>query len=175
VISRYLSVPLLLIAAILQSTLMPDFQIQGGRADLIFTLILGWALLTDSNQGVLWALIGGVCQDLVNGLPLGLSAMALIGVVFGISRFISPLDRSNWLIPPVLAAIGTGAYHLALIGLYTLFGHTVPIVYSLLNITLPTIVMNAVLMLVVFRILGVLHGATAPKRVGALTIQRQNR
>jgi len=174
-IGRYFSLPLLLIAAILQSTLMPDFQIQSGRADLLFNLVLAWALLAGSNQGVIWALIGGVCRDLVDGLPLGLSAIALIVVVFSISRVVGPIDRSNWLLPSLLAAIGTGAYHLLLIGLYSLFGHSVPIAYSLLNVTLPTVVMNTLLMLVVFRVMGAFHGATTPKRVGSLGVQRQDR
>ena len=171
-ISRYLSLPLLLIAAILQSALLPDFQIRGGLPDLIFTLVLAWALLAGSDQGVLWGLIGGVCRDFVDGLPLGLSAMALITVVFVISRFTGALDRSNWLLPSLLAAIGTGAYHLLLIGLYALFGRSVPIGYSLVNVTLPTIAMNAVMMLFVFRVLGAFHGATTPKRVGSFGVQR---
>lgn len=168
-ISRYLSLPLLLLAAIVQSTLMPDFQVASGRADLIFTMALAWALLAGSDQGVLWALVGGVCRDFIDGLPLGLSAMALITVVFAISRFTGPLERGNWLLPPVLAAIGTGAYYLLLVGLYTLFGHAPPIAYSLLNVALPSVAMNAALMIVVYRLLAILHYALTPRRVSAFS------
>src|SRR5690348_8054477 len=165
-LTSYLSIPILLIAAILQSTLLPEFQILSGRADLIFTLTLAWTLLAGGNQGILWALVGGVCQDLITGMPLGTSALALIVVMFAINRIVRRIDRANWIVPLIVAALGTGAYHLLLLGLYALFGRPSPFGYSLLNVTLPTAGLNVILMLPVFRIMGMLYAATTPRRVG---------
>ncbi len=164
-LTSYLSVPILLIATILQSTLMPEFQILSGRADLIFTLVLAWTLLAGGDQGILWAFVGGLCQDLITGMPLGVSALALIVVMFVVSRIVRQIDRANWIVPLIVAALGTGAYHLLLIGLYALFGRPPLFSYSLLNVTLPTAGLNVVLMLLVFRLMGGLYRATTPRRV----------
>lgn len=164
-LTQYLSIPILLIAAIMQSTLMPEFQILSGRADLIFTITLAWTLLAGGEQGILWALVGGICQDLVTGMPLGLSALALVVVMFAVGRILRPLDRANWIVPLGVAAIGTGTYHLLLIVLYALFGRPTPLMYSLINVTLPTAGLNVVLMLPVFRLMGALYTASTPRRV----------
>ncbi len=163
--TRYLSVPILLAAAILQTTIMADFQIREGRADLVFTLILSWTMLAGTNEGLIWAFVGGVCQDWLTGIPLGVSALALATVAFGAGWALGKVDRGGWLIAPIAAVIGTAVYHLLLIMLYTVVGRSASPGYSLLNVTLPGAALNAVLIIPVFRVLSRLQRITTPRRV----------
>lgn len=164
-IGRYASLPLLLIAAILQTTLLPQLQIRGGQADLIFMLVLSWTLLAGVEEGIVWALVGGVAGDLLSGMPLGTSALALVIVMFGIGSAAGEVGRGNLIVPPLAAALGTGIYQALLIGLYTVLGRPVPIRYSLLNVTLPTLILDVILILPIFRLVGALYEAVRPRRV----------
>ncbi len=165
VLGRYLSLPILLITVILQTTVMPEFQIRSGRADLLFTIILSWTLLAGAEQGIVWALVGGVLQDLLTGVPLGTSALVLVVVMFAISSLVGQVGRSNILLPPLVAGAGTAIYHLILLVVYAVLGRGSPIGYSLLNVTLPTVLLNVILILPIFRAMGVLFEAIRPRRV----------
>lgn len=81
--SNYIGIPILLLAALLNSTLMAEFRIGGGAPDLVFLLVVSWALLGDVEEALTWAVIGGVMQDLLSVAPLGTSSLGLVIVAFG--------------------------------------------------------------------------------------------
>jgi len=164
-VTRYISLPILIIAAILQSTIIPEIRIGGGGPDLIVMLVVSWTLLAGIEEGTVWALIGGVVQDLLNGTPTGTSALALVALVFLITLALRPVSRKNLVVPPLVAAAGTALYHLMLIVMLTVVGHPVAISYSLPYVTLPTVLFNTVLMLPVFRVMGAVYESSRPRRV----------
>ncbi len=162
---RYLSLPILLIAAILQSTVVPEIRIGGGGPDLILMLVLSWTMLADVEEGIVWAMVGGIMQDLAAGLPTGTSALVMVIVAFLVNLVLGPIGRNNLIFPPIVIAIGTAAYHLLLMVILAVFGRGVTISYALTYITFPTVVFNVVLILPVFRVMGVVFEASRPHRV----------
>ncbi len=162
---RYLSLPVLLIAAVLQSTVVPEIRIGNGGPDLILMLVLAWTLLADIEEGLYWAVIGGIFQDLINGVPTGTSALALVVVAFGVNMVVGQVGRHNIPVPLLVAVAGTVAYQLLLAVLLTVLGHSVSIVYMLTHVTLPTGLFNVILMLPIFRLMGAVFGASRPRRV----------
>jgi rod shape-determining protein MreD len=164
-VGRYISLPILFIAAILQSTIVPEIRIGEGGPDLILMLVLSWMMLADLQEGLVWAVVGGILQDLVNGLPTGTSALALVAIAFLVNLVLGPVARSNLVIPPVVLAVGTVAYHVLLMALFAILGRPVPIGYTLIHVTLPTVVFNTVLILPVYRLMGAVYGASRPRRV----------
>jgi rod shape-determining protein MreD len=164
-VGRYISLPILFIAAILQSTIVPEIRIGEGGPDLILMLVLSWMMLADMREGIVWAMVGGILQDLVNGLPTGTSALALVVVASLVNLVVGPVARSNIVVPPVVIAVGTVLYHLLLIGLFAILGRPVPIGYTLIHATLPTVVFNTILTLPVSRLMGAVYGASRPRHV----------
>jgi len=164
-VGRYLSLPILVVAAILQSTVVPAIRIGGGGPDLILMAVLSWMLLADTQEGIVWAMVGGIVQDLISGIPTGTSALALVVVAFGVNLTLGSVARNNLILPPVVAVLGTVVYHLILIVLLSILGRNVAILYVLVYVTLPTMAYNFVLMLPVFRLLGIAFGASRPRRV----------
>lgn len=162
---RYLSLPILVIAAILQSTIVPAIRVGGGGPDLILMAVLCWMLLAGTEEGIVWAMVGGIVQDLISGIPTGTSALALVVVAFGVNLAFGTIARNNIIIPPIVAALGSIVYHLILIVLLSILGHNVAIAYVLMYVTLPTVVFNFVLMLAIFRLLGIAFNASRPRRV----------
>ena len=81
----FLSLPIMMLAAALQVTVMPQISFLGGRPDLVLLIIISWSLNSTLEQAVLWAFMGGICKDLLSAAPLGTSVIGLILIVFAIN------------------------------------------------------------------------------------------
>src|SRR5204862_1032889 len=69
-----IGLPMLIVAAVLQSTALSHVHFFGGTVDLILLMTLSWTLAGDWQGGVMWGFIGGLCLDLLSGGPLGASS-----------------------------------------------------------------------------------------------------
>ncbi len=95
------------LAAMLQATWIPMGIPDPGRPNLVFLAVATAAFLAPPEEGLGWALAGGVLLDLFSGGPIGLSALALMAVVplaHGLSR---PVFRGRLIMPALVAAVGT--------------------------------------------------------------------
>jgi rod shape-determining protein MreD len=163
--SNYIGIPILLVAALLNSTLMSEFRIGGGAPDLVFMLVVSWALLGDVEEALTWAVIGGVMQDLLSVAPLGTSSLGLVIVAFGADTIFGQIQRSNFIVPPVTAIGGTFVYHLTTVIILGVIGVSIPLGRGLTYVTLPTLFYNALLIIPVFRATGILYRWLHPHRV----------
>jgi rod shape-determining protein MreD len=83
---NYLGLPVLLIAAALQVSFMPQIRIFGGEPDLTFLIVLSWAVHARLEEGIVWAFVGGIARDLLTAAPTGTSVLGMLILVFGIER-----------------------------------------------------------------------------------------
>lgn len=131
--------------ALVQSVLLSRVDILGARPDLMFLVVLAWAVARSVDEGLVWGFIGGLIIDLRTGGPLGATALALVAVTFlagqpwgrGIG---SPVVRLL-----VLALVGGLIYHVILLIALAWTGHTVDWGFSLLRVAAPSAVLNTVL------------------------------
>jgi len=149
-VGRYLSLPILIIVVVLQSTLVPKIRVGGGGPDILLMVVLSWTMLAGLEEGLVWALVAGILQDLVSGLPTGTTALALV-VVAGLTSFIlGTVSPKNLVLPPVVLGIGTVLYELllgiilAVLGRLSVMGQLGDISYVLTYITLPTLLFNVI-------------------------------
>ncbi len=164
-VGRYIGLPFLLIAAILQSTIVPEIRVGDGGPDLLLLLVLSWTMLAGMEESIFWALAGGIFQDLLNGIPTGTSALALVILVFAVDAIVGEVERNNLVFPLVVAGGGTVAYHLLLVVLYTLVGRSVSLGQTLAYGTFPTLIFNVILILPLFRIAGAVFAGSRPHHV----------
>lgn len=162
---RYVGIPLLLVAALLNATVMVELRVGNGAPDLVLLLVVSWALLADVQEALFWAVVGGVMQDLFSVAPLGASALGLVVVAFAADAAFGDVRRTNMLVPPVVAVAGTVVYHLGLIVVLRLAGYAVPLGEALAYVTLPAMIYNGLLILPVFRAMGLLHTWLSPRQV----------
>lgn len=163
--TRYLGIPILLLAAVLNATLMVEFRVGNGAPDLVFLFVISWALLVSVQDALFWAVIGGVMQDMFSIAPLGTSALGLVVVAFLSDVLFGQISRRNVLIPPLVAAAGTVIYHLGILLALQMASINVPLGRGLSYVTLPTVVYNTLLILPVFRLVGQIHFWLTPRRV----------
>ncbi len=80
----FLSLPILMLAAALQVTVLPQISVLGGRPDLVLLLVAAWSLNSTLEEGVLWAFVGGICRDLLSAAPIGTSIVGMVVIIFAI-------------------------------------------------------------------------------------------
>jgi rod shape-determining protein MreD len=163
--ARYFGLPIVLIAAILDASVMPELRVFGGAPDLLFLVVISWALLADVGDAMLWAVFGGAIQDTMSIAPVGASALGLVIVAFAADALLGDVRRTNLLVPPLVMGVGTASYHLVLLIVLRLGGHAVPVGEGLLTVTLPTVIYHVLLSVPVFRLMGLAHDWLTPRRV----------
>lgn len=146
----YLVMPLLVVVAILQSTIVSHFQIWGVFLDLPLLVVIGWGLLRGSREGLIWGFVAGLALDLLSGAPFGAATFGLmaVGALSGLGQ--STVFRSQLLWPPVAVALATIAYDLLFLLVIWLSGRPVSWWGSLYYRVLPSAVLNLALTPVIF-------------------------
>ncbi len=169
----YLMLPVLFVAALLQSATLVRAQIGAVKPDLVLLLVIVGTLIYGGQRGVLWAFVGGVALDLFSAGPMGSSSLALIAAALVAGPGHRTLSRFNVLVPLAAAALGTLAYGLTYIlvlyaldftmALPFLQGYTfatsdilLPFLPTLQRVVLPSMVYNTLLMLLLLPILNLI-------------------
>lgn len=164
--ARYGGIPVLLLAALLNATVLAELRLANGGPDLVFLLVIAWALLVDLPDALIWAVIGGTMQDLFSVAPLGTSAVGLVLTVFVADTLFGRVARRNVILPPLAAVGGTLLYHLSTLVILRLTGSSsLAFDRALIYVTLPALIAHALLILPVFRAVGQVQHWLTPRRV----------
>ncbi|HLA45125.1 MAG TPA: rod shape-determining protein MreD, partial [Aggregatilineales bacterium] len=77
----YIGFPLLLLAAIIDASVLVQIRYLNGQPALLLMLVISWALLNDLPESLPWAVMGGIFADLLSVSLLGTSSLALVMAV----------------------------------------------------------------------------------------------
>jgi rod shape-determining protein MreD len=100
---------LLLLAVVLQLSVVGQIPILGGYADLVPLAVAGVAYYAGSVSGAATGFAAGVLLDLATGATMGASSLVLTAVGYGVGRFREVRDPAHGLLPiPVGAAATLG-------------------------------------------------------------------
>ena len=156
----YLTFLMLFVVTLLQSTVMSRITIVGVHPDLMLMVVTSWSLLRGTQEGMLWALSGGVSMDLLSGARFGLHSLALLIVSFATGFGERAIFRFEILTPVLVIPVATLGYQLALMGGLFLFGWPVAWETYATAVVLPSMLVNTICMPVVYLIVRVLHRHT---------------
>ena len=142
-----------------------EFQWAGGRPNPVLVAVLAWNLVRRDASGLLWAFVGGLVLDGMSGGPMGsillsLLMVSLIGNLIG-GRFWEP----HWQLALAYVVVGSIVYHLIYLLVLTISGWPMDWVDALTTITLPSAVLNLVLMIPVYPATRWLAARSAPAGV----------
>jgi rod shape-determining protein MreD len=146
--------------ALLQATVMPHIRVLGVHPDLVLMAVVAWSVLRGSQEGMVWALIGGVVMDLFSAAPFGISTLALliIGFVSGLGQ--ASFFRIDLLVPIVVIVPATLVYQLCIAGLLSLLTGASGWGTRFAQIILPSILVNSVGMTLVYALVRLVHQRT---------------
>lgn len=156
----YATILLLSAVAIVQTTAMPHLTIMGVKPDLILLMVISWSLLRGAQEGVIWALVGGMGLDLLSGDPFGTSTVALVALslLAGVGEL--SVFRTHLALPLIAALIATLAYDLFFLLLLYAEGRSIAWADSLIKVVLPSTLFNVLLAPFVYKALYWLHRKT---------------
>ncbi|MBI5671384.1 MAG: rod shape-determining protein MreD [Chloroflexi bacterium] len=146
----YISLPILALAAALQASIVPQFSILGGRPDLVFLLVISWALNAPLAQGVVWAFVGGIMQDLLSAAPTGTSVIGLVVIVFALDAFRQQVYRVGFVTIMWVVLAGTLLQQAIVTIVLLVSGFDVPIISNIGYVVLPTVFYNFLLVFPVY-------------------------
>jgi rod shape-determining protein MreD len=87
---------LALFAVVFQTTLVPAMPGSGAMLDLVFLLVVFFSLQRSTTLGIWMGFILGLVQDAAAGGPLGLNAVALLGVAYLVGLMRARLFKENF-------------------------------------------------------------------------------
>src|SRR5229473_422204 len=77
-----IAIPLLGLAVILQSTILSQFSLLAGYADLLLIMLGAWALQKGVTTGLQWAFLASIMVSIVSRMPWVVTLIGYGGVVF---------------------------------------------------------------------------------------------
>jgi rod shape-determining protein MreD len=141
---NYLGIPVLLLAAALQVSVIPQIRILGGQPDLTLLIVLSWAINASLQEGVVWAFVGGISKDLLTAAPTGASVLGLLIMVFIIDRIRQQVFSIGIVTLAGLVIGGTLLQETIYMIVLALSGYQIQPIQMFSYVVLPTVAYNLV-------------------------------
>jgi rod shape-determining protein MreD len=151
--------------ALIQSSLGPFLTIADVHPDLVLVVVIGWTLLRGSKEGMLWAIVGGLCLDLLSSGPFGAITISLIVTSLLTSLGYGLVFGGYLIIPLTLTFPLSLAYYLTYTLLLNVLSKPLAWLPALSNVILPAAVLNIAAMLLLFPLLRLLHRRTGREEI----------
>ncbi len=144
------AVPLLILAVVLQSAIIPSFALLSGYADLLLVVLAAWALQEGVDTGFQWALLAALMISLVSHLPWFIYVAGYVGIVL-LARV---LQKRVWQVPMlamlIVTFLGTVFMHLLTFVYLQLFGQGISFSDAMGLVTLPSLLLNLLVAIPLF-------------------------
>jgi len=149
-----IAIPLLGALLILQSSVVSRVPLLHGTADLVLLAIIAWALQKRVQTAWHWGIIGGLLVSFASALPLG---VVLGGYLLAVSLALTLRSRV-WQVPIlamlVATFLGTIIAHLITLVVLRVSGVPLPWLQALNMVILPSVLLNLLLALPFYVLLG---------------------
>lgn len=140
-------IPLLMLLAILQSSLLPYVSMIEGRPDLILLAVVSWGVIGRSEEAMILGLVGGTMLDLVSGTPIGSTGILLVIISFLVSLFEVRFWEAHFLMPLAVTLVASVLFHYMSLGIIWLMGRTIAPQVVTTRVILPSTFLNILLAL----------------------------
>ena len=154
-----------LIAVILQTTIFVRINILNGAADLVLITLVAWVIHEQSDASVRWGFLAGLLVGVASAFPFWLGAIEYFLVIL----FLSAIQARVWQAPLLLlfSSVFVGTFVINGMDFLYLFINGVPLIFDeVFNLViLPSLIINVILALPVFGIMGELAKQVYPLEV----------
>jgi rod shape-determining protein MreD len=160
--SYWIGVPLLILVALLEVSVLPMFRVYGLQPNLMLVMLVAWLIARGSNEAFILAPIGGVLLGFVDGAPAGTALIGLAPLAFLQDLRGSQLRESGLIDAVGFTIVMSLFYNFVHLGVYTLMGEAGEWGTATLRIILPTVFLNVVILLPLYWLLSLAD--TEPRR-----------
>lgn len=103
----YLLIPMVILLAIAQATILPAFPVFGVVPGLWLVVTVAWSLLRGMREGLILAFAGGLFIDLLSTAPLGVTSLSLMSAIAIVTFLQRHLPKNQTIIPALLTVLAT--------------------------------------------------------------------
>lgn len=146
----YRALIVLSIVVLSQATLLPRVRLLGVTPNLLLTTVLCWSLVRGFEEGIVWGFAGGLGFDLIAGMPLGTTSLAVMSTCFLADLSKSTLFARSLILPMLVVAMATPIYGWIVLLIWQLRGLPVDWLGSTVRVILPEALLNSLLALPVY-------------------------
>jgi rod shape-determining protein MreD len=161
----FISLVIIIGAVFLQATLSPLVEISGVHPDLVLVLVIGWVILRGLEEGLVWAVFGGLSLDVLSGAPFGVFTLSLVVVALITGLFYGRIFGSSIILPVSLSFPLSFAFNASGLLLLMILGRPIDWNAAFFNILLPAAIFNTLVMVLVFPLLYLLNRVLTPKQL----------
>ena len=157
----------LLLAIILQMTVVTRVNMLHGAADLVLLVLLAWIIHEQTDTHWRWGILAGILVGLATALPFWIPLIEYIAIV----GFVSMIQARLWQAPLLIlfTAAFTGTFLINGLDFLYLWITGTPLVFEeVFNLVLlPSLILNVVFALPVFGLMGEIAKQVFPVEVAA--------
>lgn len=146
----YLTAPAMLLALLVQTSLLASFSPTLLRPDLLLLFIVPIGTITGVGSAIAWSIPAGLLLDVSSAAPFGAhSASLLLVALLTAARDFEIID-SRLVLSLALTLFGTFVYSAAFLLILQLSGFRVEWLTSLVQVVLPVAILNTTLLPVMY-------------------------
>ena len=136
------SIPVMMILSVLQSTAISRLTLLSGSADIILLAVAAWGVKEKGYNAFLWALIGGLFTALITAMPLYIPIISYTFVALAARLLYSRIWQSPIIMLIIIVVAGTLFQHSLSIFYLQTTGSDMLFMTAFREITLPSLLLN---------------------------------
>lgn len=141
-IANFISIPVMLLLSVLQSTAISRITLINGSADLILLAVAAWGVKERGYNAFLWALVGGLFISIITAMPFYIPMITYLCVALLAKILFGRIWQSPLFMLIAVVFAGTLIEHLMSILYLQINGVEASFALSLRNFTLPSMLLN---------------------------------
>jgi rod shape-determining protein MreD len=149
-VSPWFWLPVLVVLAIVQTSLVPALQVGPATPQLVLVWVLCWAVIRGRGEALAWAIGGGLILDLLSQMPPGAHLLALSAVTFLADLGHRVMQGSTALFAAAAVFAGSLLYGLLLLATLALTGRRPDIATATVLGVMPGALYNLAVLIPVF-------------------------
>lgn len=157
-----IAVPVMAVLTIVQTTVLPRFALFDVNPSLPFLFALAWSLISNVEEGVIWAFIGGLFMDIFTIAPVGGLSLTYTIAVFAVSLIVDLLPANRIIFPVLIAVVATTLQQLLYLLYLRIFGISVD---GTLITLIQTVIVQAILIIPIYGLMYLVKRTVRPRPV----------
>ncbi len=141
-IANLISIPVMFVFSVLQSTAISRITLINGSADLILLTVAAWGVKERGYNTFVWALVGGLFISISSAMPFYIPILTYLSVALLAKVLFGRIWQSPIFMLILIVFVGTLIEHFMSIFYLQINGATAGVVESLRDFTLPSLLLN---------------------------------
>lgn len=161
----FLAIPILGLMVIVQSAIFSQVKLLYGTADLILLIVVAWAVQDKVTTAWHWGVIAGVLASLATAVP-SVAIMPTYVIITGVSIYMRRIFWQRPLLAMITATVlATIISQVISVGALLLNGTQIPLIESFYLVTIPSALLNLMLAIPIFAVMGDLANMLYPETI----------